>query len=246
MRTPAILVTGAAGGIGAAVSARLAADGYPLVLLDRVAARLPDGATGQILVCDIADPASVAAAFERLHRQGDPLCAIVNVAGRNLAARVEQMDLADWSSMIDVNVGGMLAVVAAALPLMEGVPDAAIVNMASVAGYMASADYPAYVATKAGVEGLTKALAETLDRRGIRVHALAPGWVDAGFTHAATATMDAEEAAALVARASAQHLLGRIARPDEIADAVAWLVSPGARHLNGTTMFVDGGLMRVH
>ncbi len=246
MRAPAIIVTGAAGGIGSAIAARLARSGRPLVLIDRVAAPLPPGARGLAVVCDIADPAAVAAAFHRIRAEIGPVGGVVNVAGRNLTARIEDMRLGDWSAMIDVNVGGMLAVTEAALPLMEGVADAAIVNTASVAGYMASADHPAYVATKAGVEGLTQALARALDPRGVRVHAIAPGWVDAGFTHAATAALDRDAALALTARAAAQHLLGRIAQPGEIADAVAWLLSPRARHLHGTTLFVDGGLMRVH
>lgn len=207
---------------------------------------MPDGAPGRTIACDIADPASVRAAFAGLRDEGWAVRAVVNVAGRNLGARIEDMLVDDWTSMIDVNVGGMLAVVGAALPLMEGVPNAVIVNMASVAGYMASAEHPAYVATKAGVEGLTEGLAEMLGPRGIRVHALAPGWVDAGFTHAAITTLDPAGAADLLKRAAAQHLLGRIARPDEIAEAVAWLMSPRARHLDGTTLFVDGGLMRVH
>jgi NAD(P)-dependent dehydrogenase (short-subunit alcohol dehydrogenase family) len=242
----AIIVTGAAGGIGSAVAARLAGLGQPLVLIDRVAAPLPPGAQGLAVACDIAAPPAVAAAFDRIGAEIGAVGAVVNVAGRNLTARIEEMRLDDWSAMIDVNVGGMLAVTQAALPLMEGVGDAAIVNTASVAGYMASADHPAYVATKAGVEALTQALARALGPRGIRVHAIAPGWVDAGFTHAATAALGRAEAEALTARAAAQHLLGRIAQPAEIADAIAWLLSPGARHLNGTTLFVDGGLMRVH
>lgn len=246
MPAPAIVITGAAGGIGSAVAARLAGSGRALVLLDRVQATLPSGAPGVALVCDIADPASVAAAFGRVRAEVGPVGAVVNVAGRNLTARIEEMRLDDWSAMIDVNVGGMLAVTEAALPLMEGVAGAAIVNTASVAGYMASADHPAYVATKAGVEGLTHALARALGPRGIRVHAIAPGWVDAGFTHAATAVLDTMEAEALIERAAAQHLLGRIAQPAEIADAIAWLLTPAARHLHGTTLFVDGGLMRVH
>jgi NAD(P)-dependent dehydrogenase (short-subunit alcohol dehydrogenase family) len=243
---PAIIVTGAAGGIGSAVAARLADRGRPLVLIDRVAAPLPPGVPGLALVCDIADPGSVAAAFARVRDEVGPVGAVVNVAGRNLTARIEEMRLDDWHAMVDVNVGGMLAVTEAALPLMKGVADAVIVATASVAGYMASADHPAYVATKAGVEGLTRGLSRALAPRGIRVHAVAPGWVDAGFTHAATAGLGPAEAEALIARAAAQHLLCRIAQPAEIADAIAWLLSPGARHLDGTTLFVDGGLMRVH
>lgn len=168
MAAPAIIVTGAAGGIGAAIAARLAADGHPLILLDRAEARLPDGAMGRTLQCDIADPVKVAATFATLRAEGWQVRALANVAGRNLGARVERMDLADWTSMIDINVGGMLAVAGAALPLMEGVPEAAIVNMVSVVGYMASAEHPADVATKAGVEGLTEGLARMLTPRRSR------------------------------------------------------------------------------
>ncbi len=245
MGAAAILMTGAIGGIGRAIAARRSADGHPLILLDREDALLPERATDRRRVCDTPHPATVAAAFKGL--QGSD-AGILNVAGRNHAARTEDMQSGDWSSMIDVNVGGMLAVVGVALPLplMQGVPDAAIVKMASVAGYMASADDPADFATTAGVEGLTEALATTLGPRVISIPASAPGWVDTGLNHAATAPLDAEAAAALLASASARHLLRRITRLEEIADALAWLVSLRARHLNGTALFVDGGLVRVH
>jgi NAD(P)-dependent dehydrogenase (short-subunit alcohol dehydrogenase family) len=89
MAAPAINVTGAAGGIGAAIAARLASDGDPLNLLDRAEARLPDGATGRTIQCDIADPVTVAATFATLRAGGWQVCAVANVAGRNRGARVE-------------------------------------------------------------------------------------------------------------------------------------------------------------
>lgn len=246
MDRAATIVTGAAGGIGSAIATRLARAGHHLVLLDQQPAGLPLGADGVSLACDIADPASVTAAFQQIALQVRYIQGLVNVAGRNLTASTEEMQLADWHSMLDVNVGGMLAIAEAAQPLMNGAVDPVIVNMASVAGYMASADHPAYVATKAGVEGLSRGLSDLLGPKGIRIHTVAPGWVDTGFTHAATAPLSAAEAEALLVRAADQHLLRRMAQPDEIADVVLWLLSPKARHLHGTTLLVDGGLMRVH
>ncbi|MCA3436092.1 MAG: SDR family oxidoreductase [Rhodobacter sp.] len=246
MASAATVVTGAAGGIGSAIAARLAGAGRRLVLIDRRPPELPAGADGISLACDIADPASVAAAFQHIGLRVQCIDGLVNVAGRNLTASIEDMQVADWHAMLDVNVGGMLAIADAVLPLMDTAANPVIVNMASVAGYMASADHPAYVATKAGVEGLSQGLSHLLGPRGIRVHTVAPGWVDTGFTHAATASLSAAEAEALLSRAANQHLLRRIARPDEIADVVLWLLSPKARYLHGTTLFVDGGLMRVH
>jgi NAD(P)-dependent dehydrogenase (short-subunit alcohol dehydrogenase family) len=129
------------------------------------------------------------------------------------------------------------------MPLMTGEAPA-IVNMASISGHVASPDYPAYVASKAAVESFTWALAGEAGARGIRVNAVAPGWVEAGFTRAALAT--AADPAALRDKARAAHLLGRMARPEEIAAAILWLASPKASFVTGETLFVDGGLMRVH
>jgi NAD(P)-dependent dehydrogenase (short-subunit alcohol dehydrogenase family) len=235
------VVTGAAGDIGAATARAFAGAGHALVLLDRTEAPL-HGAQGLSLATDLADLASVAAAFATIAARFPRLDALANIAGINHRAPVSEMRIEDWDRMMDVNVGGMFLTCKHAIPLMTG--DApAIVNMASISGHVATPDYPAYVATKAAVESFTWALAGEVGPR-IRVNAVAPGWVAAGFTRVALET--ATDSAALQAKAKAAHLLGRMADPEEVAAAILWLASPKASFVTGETLFVDGGLMRVH
>ena len=146
--------------------------------------------------------------------------------------------------MLEVNVGGMFLILRASRTLLERGKDPAVVNMSSISGHVASADYPAYVATKAAVEELTKALALEWATAGIRVNAVAPGWVEAGFTRAAISA--SPDPAALLDAARRAHLLGRMAQPSEVAEAVAFLAGPASAGSNGQVLFVDGGLMRVH
>lgn len=236
------LITGAAGDIGSACAAAFAPD-HALILLDQRLPALPAGASGVCLALDLTDPEAVEAAFATIAVRWAYLDALVNVAGINHRAAVAEMQIANWDRTMDVNVGAMFLTAKHAIPLMNAAKAPAIVNMASISGHVASPDYPAYVATKAAVESFTFALAGEVGPH-IRVNAVAPGWVAAGFTRAALDT--AADPAALQAKAKAAHLLGRIAQPDEVAAAILWLASPKASFVTGETLFVDGGLMRVH
>lgn len=235
------LVTGAAGDIGAACAAALEASGLRVLRLDR---HLPTGKAADWIACDLADPVAVSAAIAAVTAGAGRLDVVVNVAGINHQATVHDIHVADWTRMLDVNVGGMFSVLQACQALLARGESPAVVNMSSISGHVASADYPAYVATKAAVEGLTQALALEWAALGIRVNAVAPGWVEAGFTRAALAT--ATDPAALQQAARRAHLLGRMAQASEVACAVAFLASPASGGTNGQVLFVDGGLMRVH
>jgi NAD(P)-dependent dehydrogenase (short-subunit alcohol dehydrogenase family) len=236
---PLAVITGAAGGIGGAVAGAFERAGYALALLDRLAVDLPGA---ECITLDLTDPDAVGAAFERIASRGQRIDALINVAGINHRAPVREMQVADWDRVMDVNVGHMFLTAKHAVPLMGD--GGAIVNMASISGHVATPDYPAYVTTKAAVESFTVSLCQEVGARGIRVNAVAPGWVNAGFTDAALAAADNPDNIHAAARDA--HLLGRMAEPEEIADAVVWLASSAASFVTGQTLFVDGGLMRKH
>ncbi len=239
-----ILVTGAASGIGAAAARVFAGYGARLILTDRdgsgvatVAASL-DGAIG--LAADITSEADMAAAVGAAVERWGGLDGAFNNAGVEQAgaAMIPAGDypLADFDRVLAVNLRGLLVCLRAEIPAMGR--GGSIVNTASVMAVRAAPGMGAYAASKHGVLGLTRAAALDHAAAGIRVNALLPGAVRTPMlTERAFPANPGYEA-----MATAVHPLGRLAEPEEIAEAAAWLLSDRASFVTGTGLAVDGGM----
>ncbi len=237
---PLTVVTGGGRGIGAAISRRLGAAGHDLVLTylrdaaaaASVAAELrAAGAAVLVEQLDTTDEQAVARVFARAREVG-ALTGLVNNAGAATAVGpLVDNPLDAVRRDLDVNLFGVVACCRSAIPEMAR--GGAIVNISSAAATLGSpGTYVHYAAAKAGVEALTVGLAKELGPRGIRVNAVAPGTVRSGFHR------DPDRPA----RVAATVPLGRAGEPEEIAGAVAWLLSDDARYATGTTVRVAGGL----
>lgn len=247
-------VTGAGRGIGAAIARALAADGAALTLagrnVDALAALARElrerdrSARVETVALDVTSAESVERAFAQARtRLGDP-AVLVNNAGQAASAPFLKTDAALWQRMLQVNLTGAMLCAQAALPGMLEAGWGRIVNVASTAGLVGYAYVAAYCAAKHGLVGLTRALALELATRGVTVNAVCPGYTDTdivreGIERVVAATgRSADEARAGFVRSNPQ---GRLVRPVEVADAVAWLCGEGAGAVTGQAVSVSGG-----
>jgi NAD(P)-dependent dehydrogenase (short-subunit alcohol dehydrogenase family) len=236
------LVTGAGGGIGRATALELARGGAAIAVLDieePAAAETTemirkDGGEALTVTVDIADERSVQAAVGRTVTAYGGLDFAVNNAGvASHNRQLDQMTLGEFEGVVRVNLTGTFLCMKYELPLLKG--GGALVNVASNGGLYAIPHAPAYVAAKHGVVGLTKVAAVDYAPDSIRVNAVCPG---------PTRTPGFEEVAAgtgMIAEQEAITPLGRLATPEEVAAAVAWLCSDAASYVTGIAMSVDGG-----
>ncbi|MBR1552504.1 MAG: 3-oxoacyl-[Schwartzia sp.] len=238
------LVTGASRGIGRAIALRLAAEGAKVALnfagneAAANAVREEIEAAGGEAILVKADVANEAAVQEMVQKTADAFGRIdilVNNAGITRDGLLARMKEEDWDAVLSTNLKGVFLTTKAVTKLMMKQRAGRIVNMASVVGITGNAGQANYSAAKAGVIGFTKTIAKELASRGITANAVAPGFIDTDMT---SVLSDKAKEAAL-----SGIPLGRMGTPEDIADAVLFLVSDSASYITGQVLHVDGGMV---
>ena len=233
------LVTGASRGIGAAIAAKLVSDGHVVIgtaTTEAGAARITEalGSSGEGHVLDVRSAESVESLLDVVAtRHGAPLV-LVNNAGITQDNILIRMKDAEWSQVIDTNLGSIYRLSKAVLRAMIKARWGRIVNVSSVVGSMGNAGQTNYAASKAGMEGFSRSLAREIGSRSITVNCVAPGFIDTDMTRELP---DAQRA-----RLLDQIPLGRLGDASEVAAVVAFLVSESAGYVTGETIHVNGGL----
>ncbi|MFT4173130.1 MAG: 3-oxoacyl-ACP reductase FabG [Rhodocyclaceae bacterium] len=236
------LVTGASRGIGRAIALELARGGAVVVgtaTSEDGAAAISTalreaGAKGKGLALDVTDAAACEAALAAIESEFGPVSILVNNAGitrDNIAMRMKDEE---WDAVIDTNLKAVFRMSRLVMRGMMKARTGRIINITSVVGSSGNPGQANYAAAKAGVAGMTRALARELGSRNITVNCVAPGFIDTDMTRELP---DAQRDAL-----QNQIALGRLGRPEEIAAAVAFLASPGASYITGSTLHVNGGM----
>lgn len=225
------VVTGGAGAIGGALATRLLECGATVYSLDRAGHHPPQGV--RALNTDVCDPAAVAAAVASIDRDTGRLDVIVHAAGISRDGRLWKLDTDDWAAVLETNLTSAFHVLHASVPIMRRIGAGSVVFISSINGERGKVGLSAYAASKGGLNALARTAARELGAFGIRVNAVAPGWIDTPLT--------AGVAPDIRARAVAESALGRTGTPDDVARVVVWLSGALARHVTGQVIRVDGG-----
>ncbi len=237
------LVTGGSRGIGRAVAVRLARDGFDVAFCFRsgeaAAAETASlvraaGAACFSAACDVADPEAAGTFVKRAEAELGPVHALVNSAGIVRDKPMVFMPPGDWTEVIETNLTGTFNLCRAVLLGMLKRRNGTIVNLSSVSGVYGKAGQTNYSASKAGINGMSKALAKEVAARGVRVNVVAPGFIDTDMT---TGLSDKAREAAV-----RQIPVGRFGSADAVAELVSFLVSDRADYITGQVIQIDGGI----
>jgi len=239
------LVTGASRGIGRAIAFSLCHAGLDVVFAARgveqneeLAAEIGGcescGGRSMRVNLDVTSPDSIKEAFTRVLKEKTRIDVLVNNAGITRDGLAVRMKAADWDGVLDLNLGGSFRCIQQVLPGMMRNRWGRIINITSVVGQAGSAGQANYAASKAGMIGLTKSLAQELGSRGVTVNAVSPGYIDTDMTKGLP-----EE---LKAKILGQVPLGRMGQPEDIANAVKFLAGDEAGYITGQVLAVNGGM----
>jgi 3-oxoacyl-[acyl-carrier protein] reductase len=235
----AALVTGASGGIGAEIAKALYAQGAKVVLsgtreavLAELAATLGDRAF--VAVADLSKPEAADALIAQAESLAGPLDILVNNAGFTRDMLAIRMKDEDWQAVLDVDLSAPFRLSRAALKGMLRRRSGRIISISSIVGTIGNPGQANYCAAKAGLEAMSKALAQEVGSRGITVNMVAPGFIETAMTHVLTDEQKARWISGIP--------LGRMGKPEEVAAAVVYLASNEAGWITGATLHVNGGM----
>ena len=239
MESKTALVTGASRGIGAAIAAELAGQGffvYGTATSESGAATISEQLQGQGhgLVLQVQDQESVDRGFTEILERGPAPLVVVNNAGVTRDNLMLRMSVDEWQEVVDTNLSGAFRVTKAALRNMVKARWGRIINVGSVVARLGNPGQANYVSSKAGLEGFTRSLALEVGSRGITVNLLAPGFIETDMT----AALGDEQTAAMLARIP----LGRMGEAKEVAAAVSFLSGDQAAYITGQTIHINGGM----
>lgn len=236
-----ILVTGASRGIGKAIASQLKAlDGTVIgtATSEHGAANISEYlGEGQGLVLNVTDDASISAMFELIKEKHGAVDVLVNNAGITRDNLMMRMKDDEWNDIIETNLTSVFKISKAVLRAMMKKRQGRIINIGSVVGTMGNAGQVNYATAKAGLIGFTKSLAREVASRGITVNTVSPGFIDTDMTQ----TLTDEQKEGIFAQVPAN----RLGKPEEIANAVAFLASDSAAYITGETLHVNGGMYMV-
>ena len=237
------LVTGASRGIGRAIALTLGQAGYAVAVNYAGSEAAAEAVKNEIIAAggkaftlqgDVSDPEDVKHMFEKIKEGFGFLDVLVNNAGITRDSLLIRMKESSWDEVIATNLKGNFLVLKAAAAMMIRRKKGSVINISSVVGLTGNAGQVNYAAAKAGVIGMTKAAAKELASRGIRVNAVAPGFVHTEMTEVLSEKVKEG--------ATAQIPLGKFGETEDIANAAAFLASDEARYITGQTLHVDGGM----
>jgi len=236
------LVTGAAQGIGREIAFALATDGADVAICDvnleaaqRTAAEIEGkGKKSLAIKANVASSADVTAMIEQVVEKFGRIDILVNNAGITRDGLILRMKDEDWDLVLSINLKGAFLCTKSALKYMTKQRSGTIINIASIVGAMGNAGQANYVASKAGLIGLTKTIAREYANRGITANAVAPGFIETAMTQALPENVRQELAK--------QIPMGKLGTPEDVANAVRFLASPWASYISGQVVHVNGGM----